>query len=1516
MPNLKSNLIMKHRNLFFVLLLCGVSFAKAQRPMEQLDRGLVAIKTTSGVYVGWRMAGTEYYDTQYNLYRDGVKVNETPLDVSNYMDPNGTASSIYTVRPVFRGVEQSGCDPVSVWGQQYLTIPMGKVLSRRGTDITKDYQLNDASAADLDGDGQYEIIVKRIYGPDGLFEEANDSAFCLFEAYKLDGTKLWSIDCGPNLISSGHVETNIVAYDWDGDGKAEVLMRAADGTIIHGADGDQVIGSLSKNYRNMISHSANMTYATAGDEFLLYMEGATAKLYNQREFPLKRLEDGETDLNKAWGDGYGHRSNKFFFGAPFLDGRKPSIYLGRGIYTRHKMIAYDVNPETHELTERWRWNCNTGGSWYGQGYHNFGIADVDWDGRDEIVYGSMVIDDNGKGLSTMGLGHGDAQHCSDFDPYRKGQEIFACNEDAQGANYRDATTSQIYYQHKLGRDCGRAMAGNFTDQYMGSQMVAVGMGLLSSVTADVLTDSYTGITQDYRIYWDGDLCEESLDGAGTEGPAAIYKFGQSDPIFTATGTKLNNWTKNTPALQADLLGDWREELVVRSEDNKSLRIYTTTDVTPWRNYTLLHDMQYRQAVVWQMCGYNQPPHTSYFLGKVEGITMAPPPLMTNGREEVTDAITSAQNGKHVLLANTEGGTVNIENGVSPYILTVNAFSHTEGHDDNDNITTSYSTYTLTGGSMTGDMRLVKQGEGILTFGGNQTYKGETDLWAGVTNFNGSLPESRVWMNRFAELNASAEFGKAIQMEYGSILRAGGAGQKGEIKVDSLIMNFGAIAEFDIYAEDQSSDKIIINKTLVLNTTNRSDAPQYNRPVFRFVTHCKTGETTMSPGKYELMDVADINGDVTNVVIEGLDGLRCHIETDESHVYLVIEDLRASSTVYWNGNAENDNWDLASTKNFNLDGENDFFVTGDKVIFDDAATRFTVNVSEDVMPSEVLFDADQDYTVRGDGALSGEMSLTKQGEGRLAIENSNKYTGKTTLAGGTTTVATMANDITPYGAFGAYTTEEGKIELKNGAVLMNKTAITNSTPITIGEGGGELNCAADFEMKGKFIGTSLTKSGSGTLTLLSSTNLKSTVLKSGTIVAGADGISFGDTLKFEGGTYRDCDNAYSYSSNSNNFYVEKRKTATFYADSRCTYTGRLYGSGTLKVNVPYVRTQFQGDWSAFEGTIEPINATYGLTLDNGYGLPNATLNIPSGYTVTNSGKSFTIGKVTGNGKLGELPPFSNSGVNTWKIGSLNEKFTFAGTIVGDGTNFEKVGTGEMFVSGYSTFGGTCKVSAGTLILNKTNADYAMLGSGAVTVASGAMLAGSGKLDNASVSIARGGTLRPGVTETSFSGILDFSSRNVTVNTGATLQFYIYSKSSYTKLVSVGNLNMRGKLKVLLRDGLQLSGGTEFQLWDAETTKLSDEPELELDSPGEGLEWDTSSLDTGILRVKTATSVAAVTADTPVKCAIYTMNGALMGEMKCVPAHLENQLRHEGFKPGTYTVKWYKKDRTVVEKLLLK
>ena len=402
--------------------------ANAQRFTDKLDRGLVAVKTTKGVYCSWRIQADEYYDVKYNLYRDGTRVNAEPLDVSNFTDASGSEGSQYTVKAVLNGVEQQASKVATVLGNNYKEIIIKHDKSLKAT-----YEPNDACCADVDGDGEVEILMKftnkeeseQRYPKNGpTIDGVETKEYSMLACLKQDGTVLWWVNCGPNMGDFQNNEQNIVGYDWDMDGKAEVVMRLEEGSTVHMADGttytigaDGKNGTSWTNYREPKAVGSAEWFTHYGKEFLWYCEGATGKPYQCIDFPLKRLEAGETDLKAAWGDGYGHRSSKYFFGAPYLDGKHPSIFLGRGIYTRHKFIAYDVDPKTHDLKVRWKWTNNQPGSpWYGQGYHNYIVADVDWDGRDEIVWGSMVIDDNGMGLSTTGLGHGDAQHIGDFNP--------------------------------------------------------------------------------------------------------------------------------------------------------------------------------------------------------------------------------------------------------------------------------------------------------------------------------------------------------------------------------------------------------------------------------------------------------------------------------------------------------------------------------------------------------------------------------------------------------------------------------------------------------------------------------------------------------------------------------------------------------------------------------------------------------------------------------------------------------------------------------------------------------------------------------------------------------------------------------------------------------------------------------------------------------------------------------------------------------------------------------------------
>ena len=588
----------------------------AQRTTDKLDRGLVAVPSGSGTFVSWRIFAEEYYDTEYNLYRDNTKI-AGPLKVSNYVDKDGKDGATYQVAAVIRGEEQAKCEAVNRLKQQYIQFAVKNVKDRQGNDITADYTINDIALADVDGDGVSEFIMKRNYKD---ASSVNAPAYNLLECYNIKGDRLWYIDLGPNMVSGPDEQYDAVGYDWDGNGKAEILLRGADNMIIYHADGTTTnIGNMSVNTRNTVNQTANMTYTNTGAEYLLYLNGATGKPYAigndgalWMDYPLPR------NGVDSWGDGYGHRSTKHYFGAPFLDGRHPFIFLGRGCYTRHMMKAFSVDPATHKLTQYWSWEDNNGwGSpYYGQGFHNFGIADVDWDGRDEICFGSMVIDDNGQGLSTTGLGHGDAQHCSDFDPYRHGQEIFTCNEDHPAMNYRDGTTSKIYYRLESTSDDGRALCGNFSNDFPGAIGKSSQSGVVSCVSDKVLPNGPAGFTLNFRIYWDGDLLEEGLDGASSREGAAMVVKADGTRVFTADGTANCNWTKNTPSATGDVLGDWREEIIARTADNKYVRVYTTNIATPWRNYTLWHDHQYRQGMVWESIGYNQPPHASYFLGEM------------------------------------------------------------------------------------------------------------------------------------------------------------------------------------------------------------------------------------------------------------------------------------------------------------------------------------------------------------------------------------------------------------------------------------------------------------------------------------------------------------------------------------------------------------------------------------------------------------------------------------------------------------------------------------------------------------------------------------------------------------------------------------------------------------------------------------------------------------------------------------------------------------------------------------
>ncbi|WP_412964776.1 fibronectin type III domain-containing protein [Metabacillus niabensis] len=589
-----------------------------KKQMEDLGRAPVAIKTEDGVYVSWRLLGDDPDNIAFDVYRDGKKLNKSPIKEStNFLDKKGKANSTYEIRAIGKGKGKKDKEKVTTKAisNNYFDIPLQKPedgVTPLGDPYS--YRANDASIGDLDGDGEYEIVLK--WDPTNSKDNSQSgyTGNVYIDAYELDGTLKWRIDLGKNIRAGAHY-TQFLVYDFDGNGRAEVVMKTADGTI----DGQgNVIGRADADHRN------SSGYILQGDEFLTVFDGKTGKALQTTNYEPPRGDVA------SWGDSYGNRVDRFLAGVAYLDGERPSIIMARGYYTRTVLTAY--NFRDGKLTKQWTFDsADEGNSAYaGQGYHSLSVADVDKDGKDEIVYGQMVVDDDGKGMYATGLGHGDALHVSDFIPSRPGLEVYAVQENKSGEygyDMRDAATGEILWGQKTGIDTGRGVAADIDPRYEGAEAWAISgawnsrTGGLHTAEGEKISDSIP--TSNFAIWWDGDLLRELADHQYNDAIGAgvgtidkwDYENGKLENLLTAEGTLSNNGTKGTPALQADLLGDWREEIIWRTEDSSSLRVFMTTEETDHRIFTLMHDPQYRVAIAWQNVGYNQPPHPSFFLGE-------------------------------------------------------------------------------------------------------------------------------------------------------------------------------------------------------------------------------------------------------------------------------------------------------------------------------------------------------------------------------------------------------------------------------------------------------------------------------------------------------------------------------------------------------------------------------------------------------------------------------------------------------------------------------------------------------------------------------------------------------------------------------------------------------------------------------------------------------------------------------------------------------------------------------------
>jgi rhamnogalacturonan endolyase len=599
--------------------------AHAQYQMERLSRGVVAVRTSSSqVYVGWRLFGVDPAGTSFNLYRSSnggaaMLLNGTPLATStNFVDTSAptSQSNTYFVRPVVGGIEQAASAsftlPANAATRQYLEIPLQ--IPPGGTTPSGEsytYTANDVSVGDLDGDSELEYVLK--WDPTNAKDNSQSgyTGNVFIDAYELNGTRLWRIDLGRNIRAGAHY-TQFQVYDFDGDGRAEVMMKTADGTR---SGTNQVIGSGSADHRN------SSGYILTGPEFLTVFNGQTGAVLATTNYVPARGNVGD------WGDTYGNRVDRFLAGVAYLDGQRPSAIFSRGYYTRAVIVAWDYR--NGALTQRWVFDSNASGNgaYAGQGNHNLSIADVDQDGRQEIVFGAATIDDNGGRLYVSGLGHGDALHVGDFIPSRAGLEIWDIHESSNqpGADLRDARTGARIFATPNNNGVegpGRGVAADIWAGNPGAEYWGAGPNMTFLRNASGANIGRNPGSANHLAWWDADFVRELVDGNHVD----KYGTGSDTRLLTADGATTNNGTKSNPALSGDLFGDWREEVMWRTSNNSALRIYTTTNVANSRIYTLLHDPQYRVALAWQNTAYNQPPHPGFFIG--DGMPTPPTPNIT------------------------------------------------------------------------------------------------------------------------------------------------------------------------------------------------------------------------------------------------------------------------------------------------------------------------------------------------------------------------------------------------------------------------------------------------------------------------------------------------------------------------------------------------------------------------------------------------------------------------------------------------------------------------------------------------------------------------------------------------------------------------------------------------------------------------------------------------------------------------------------------------------------------------
>ncbi len=1395
--------------------------AFAQRQMEKLGRGVVAVRTGSTqVYVGWRLLGNDPEDIAFNVWRSAgaaapVKINTANggaavYATTNFVDTTLTSTNLtntvytYSVRPVTGSVNGTGgtevpekwanplsgpftlpfTAPTGTPTRQYVPVPLTPTPDDVAMGVS--YDVKFCWVGDFDGDGNYDFVVERT--------NPNLEARQWLQAYKFkhDGTGstlLWQMNMGPNSVDHynitpgsssigiGHGD-NVTVYDLDGDGKAEVIVRTANGVVL-----------------------ANGTTLVAPDNEVQYIS----------------IIDGETGVEKAratvpipasWATKT-HVQGQM--GIVYADGSRPSLFFhpsNRNPDSSFNKCAITWDYRSGALTQRWVW-LESGHTAEG---HQIRLADVDNDGKDEYVDVGNVVKADGSGQINENVltevVHGDRFHVTDIDPDRPGLETFLIqqnNGNGLATAYHAADKSAVLKKWYAGGvvDVGRGTVGGFVPGLQGLQFFSTQPGVFDAKGNQIYA---SGPFPPETIWWDADLGREfvSTIGASATSPG-IDKFNTADGstgrVFTiysdpqAPNSPYNNYIAygGRPQFWGDILGDWREEMIVVASDNSELRIYTTknTDTAktgggvPFRIYTLMHNPQYRIQATTK--GYVQSSYVDYYLGY--NMTPPPPPPMVDaklvwkggaGTSTWDTGTTASWLNSGVGSTYADGDTVRLDlSGNNTTAVMLNGTLQ-------PGALTVYnpSDYTFAGtGTLAGTMKLTKAGAGALVLPGTHTFSGKTTVWDGALVVHGNLQSSPVtvwggtWGGAAAagktggRIGGTGTFSQPVTIKYrGAVTPGAGMNSAGTLTFASgLTAEDGATFALDLSDDPTNalrpSDRIVVTGGVAGNLTLTGTVKIVINPL----------HTALAAGTYTLATYSGtLTGGLANLAVVLPVGTPYTLSAGGGAITLTVPVTRAPAAVIWRGTGGA--WELAASQNWLRAGSPDVFVSGDAVTFDaTGAASPTATLSTGLPTAGVTVNAATDYTFTGAGSLTGGGGLTKSGAGTLTVTTTNDYAGPTTITGGVLAVATLGDAGAP-SSIGAASTAASNLVINGGTLRLTGSQTNTNRNATLGASGGTLDIAtsgSSLQISGALSGTGrLTKAGPGTLLLASaSTYSGGTIIDGGTIYLAGEtpnvsGLGSG-AITINGGRLKMSDVQGSETAPWN-LIVPAGATARLDADGRCSLTGTLTGSGEFTYYTGYIRTDLKGNWSAFTGQIFAVTDDDGgdFRITNTAGYPSAALDLGDQiYAYYNStppsgGQTIDIGALSGVATSNLKGGPTGGRIVTYRIGGKSLDSVFAGTLTDSAgpTAITKLGTAVFTLTGANTYTGATTVSAGALLVNGS------LAGTNVTVANGATLGGNGTI--------RG---------------------NVTVNTGGRLAF-VASGGVITGLNITGNLTMNGTISI--------------------------------------------------------------------------------------------------------------------------